>query len=276
MMKLTGAAGWCGACALLFSVMFAVPVRSGPLSSPGCMAGGAMARVTAVDDELHLRLEDGRVVQMPGLDPPWSSGEGAEMTDGRNALRRWLIGADVRVEPLASAPDRWGRFSALAFAIAPLGTDSPRPEVSVSEAVIEAGFARARPDPSIDPCWSTYLTLESQARQARAGVWADPFYAILDPLDRVSLETHLGRFVIIEGRARESHEGHYGLYIQLADKPGGLAISIKRNAALRLTRQGADPRGWVGRRLRVRGLLDDRWGMQIDVTSAQQIELLEP
>ena len=268
--------GWVRACAVLLAMGLVMPAKAGSLTSPGCMAGGAMATVRAVDEELHVRLDDGRVVQMPGLDPDRANRQGSETTEAQAALERWLVGAEVRVALVAATPDRWGRIPALVFAAGLSGMASPQAEVSVSEAILEAGLARARPDPSIDLCWARYLTLEREARQTRSGVWANPFDAILDPKDRQALEAHLGRLVLVEGQARELHEGRSRLYVRLADQPGNLAITIERRAALRLAKQGADPKSWAGRRLRVRGFLDDRWGMQIDVTSAQQIELLGP
>lgn len=176
------------------------------------------------------------------------------------------------VRVLRSEPDRWGRTPALAFAEA--GGSSPG-LVSVSEALLEAGLVLARPDADIDPCWADYLSLEDEARRTGRGLWATRH--MIDPQDATALQANAGALAIVEGRLARVHAGRARLYLRFSGDGGtGFAAALALPLVRRMTKGGQDPSGWVGRNLAVRGLLDDRWGWQIDVTSLQQLRLDPP
>jgi endonuclease YncB( thermonuclease family) len=241
--------------------------HAGALQSPGCMAGGTAATILSVDETLDLHLADGRVVHLAGIDPP------EPPASRRPDIAAWLLQAPVTVLALRPEPDRWGRTVALVFAPA---ASQDGTSVSVTEAMIDAGLATAEPDPALETCWPTYLGLEAAARQARAGLWAD-HEAVLDPADKAGLERRLGAWALVEGHVRSVHEGRSRTYVRFAnDNDSGMSIAIDRSAARRLTRTLGAPDTWVGRQLLARGLLDDRWGLQIDVSSPQQVSLSGP
>lgn len=253
---------------------------AGALSSPGCLDGGDAAQVASIGPGLDVVLADGRDVMLPGIDPAREDRDAVLAADARSSLTQWLAGRAVAVHPLATAPDRWGRTAALVFAT---GKDtgaaaSAGPgRVSIAEAMIEAGFARARPDPRIASCWTTFLAAESSARAAGAGLWAQPSYAVIPAGARDRLRASLGGMAIVEGRVARVGEGRTRIYLSLGN--GGrsaFAIAVERRVAERLKATGVDPAAWTGRHLRVRGYLDDRFGMQVELTSMDQIEFTEP
>lgn len=247
--------------------MFPLPLRTAAaLESPGCLAGSAPAVVTEVDAALDLHLADGRVVHLPGIAVP----DRAEAA--RSDLAAWLTRAAVRVAPLRGEPDRWGRVVALAFAALP-GEEGR--SVSVTEALLDAGRVLARPEPALEPCWETMLRLERGAEAARHGLWSTA--PTLQPGDAAGLQAQAGHFALVEGRIAAVHEGRARTYLRFADDRGTrMAASLGPALLRRLAKAGTTPRDWTGRRLRVRGLLDDRWGWQIEVTVPQQLEFDPP
>lgn len=251
---------------MLGLVAAAGPARGGSLDSPGCMAGGATAVVESVDEDLGLRLADGRTVRLPGIAVPQSA------VEARRELAAWLVRAPVAVAPLRTEADRWGRAVALVFAAPPGDPDRP---VSVTEALLEAGRVLARPDPALSACWGTELRLEREAERQKHGLWAAP--AVLAPGDAAALQSHAGRFVLAGGRIAAVREGRARVYLRFAEGAAtGTSATLTLPLARRLAKAGTDPLGWAGRRLRVRGMLDDRWGWQIEVSEPQQIELDPP
>ena len=269
--------------ALAARVMFAgvalatasVRVAAAALSSPGCLAGGEPARVVAVTEELELELADGRRVRLPGIDAV-SAGHGASQaaTAAREALTRWLQDREVLVEASAVEPDRWGRTLALVFAPGPADAGA---RVSVAEALLDAGWARAAPDTRVQPCWPTFLALETDARQAGLGLWREADYAVLSPEDRAGLTRSAGGMAIVEGRVARVFAGRARTYVGFdAGGRGGFTLTIERRFAARLRETGTDPSLWNGRRVRVRGFFDDRFGPEIELTSLAQLEFIDP
>ena len=192
---------------------------------------------------------------------------------------RWLKDRSVEVRPLAPEPDRWGRVPALIFAgqPGPDGSAGTGATVSVTEALIDAGLARARPDLRIAPCWSAFLALERGARDAELGLWREPRYAVIRAEDRARLLAETGRMAIVEGRVVRIVEGRARTYLSFGTQGRtDFAVAVAKPVMARLRATGVDPGGWQGRQLRVRGLLDDRFGLQIELTSADQIEFTGP
>ena len=254
-------------------VLAAASARAG-----SCDAAPGNAQVAAVLDDFDLALDDGRELRLAGIDParatPSRPGFGEEL---RQKLAVWLSGRAVRVAPLA-APDRWDRVAALVWVE---GAPPPAaaalvvpPSGAVAEAVLAAGYARAKPEPLLPPCFSGFLASEAQARTSRLGLWSDPYYAILDANDHDGLAQRTGAMALVEGRLHLG-SGRAWTFLRLGRGPGSFAATLSRRAAKMLAKAGLEPGALTGRRVRIRGFLDDRFGPQIDVTSADQIEVLD-
>lgn len=251
---------------------------AGSLAVPGCLDGGEPATVAEVDPDLGLRLGDGRVVGLPGIDAPRGV-DGPVDGAARAMLTQWLLGRSVTVRTLAAEPDRWGRTVALVFAGGATGAPSDEGavgRVSVVEALLEAGLARARPDPRTATCWPAYLDLERSARTAGLGLWKDPRYAVIAAVDRSRLLASTGTLAIVEGRIVRIVEGRARTYLSFGSNGrADFAISIDRGGAASFRKAGVDFGAWRGRLVRVRGFLDDRFGLQIELTSTDQIEFTD-
>ena len=252
------------------ALLLASPARAVTLASPGCQFGGTAATVATISASLDLELADGRTVRIPGLDPldPDPGGQ------ARSALSTWLIGRAVSVNVRAAEADRWGRTLALVFAELP---GEATASVSVGEAMIDAGYARIRPDPLVAPCWATYRALESSARHAGLGAWQNPLLAVTAASDSAKLNREIGSMAIVEGRISSIRTGRARTYLGF-DGQGrsGFAIAVDRRLLLQLTKAGTELKTWVGRTVRVRGFLDDRFGLQIELSSLDQVEFTEP
>ena len=263
-----------GALFLAVAIWFAAHAGAlgGALPSPGCLDGGDPARIGSIGPELDIVLVDARDIILPGIEPVRPSSD-AEAKAAQQALSRWLVGQTVNVRTLAAEPDRWGRTVALAFA--DQTTPATGARVSVAEAILDAGFARARPDPRLGDCWRVFVDDEARARAAGLGLWTQSRYAVIAADDRARLLTGTGSMVIVEGRIARIGEGRTRTYLSFGDSRNDFAITVERRMVARLRAAGLDPVTWRGRQVRVRGFLDDRFGLQIDLTSVDQIEFTD-
>ncbi len=243
------------------------------LAGPGfafCGSPAGTARVVAVDQRLEIALEDGRVVRLGGLDTP-NPARGAPETAkaARAFLAARLVGRDAELDLLADRTDRWGRVVAdLSVPEAP-----GRPPVSIASALLAAGFARVWPEFATRGCSAARLAIEDGARRAGLGIWRDPQYSVISSSDGSKLRSRDGQFVVIEGRVRRVGFGRSRLYLDLAPFDGP-TIVIARKLESAFARAGRPVGGLVGRTIRARGALDDRFGSRIEVGEPAMIEIL--
>lgn len=235
-------------------------------------AGTDRAAVANIDERLEITLKDGRTLRLAGLEPPRPTPDAPDFdTAARDALAV-RSGGQIAFVPLAKMPDRWGRLPAFVFFDSPVPGAAP---VSAADVLLAGGFARFMPEPEARPCRSAFLAAEAKARAARLGLWRDPFYAILAAADREAFAERAATNVIVEARLVGVDKGPLRTNLQFAPRwERGFSVTIlKRNVKI-FEQAGFDFHALIGRWLRVRGLLDLRFGPQIEISSADEIELI--
>lgn len=247
-----------------------------------CGAGdGEPVTVAGVEADFTLILADGRRILLAGVDPPRATADHPALAaDARRRLEAWLAGRSARLRPLAAAPDRWNRVPALVDADPPPnpdGTPGPAngPTLSVALAMVDAGLGRARPDAGLGACWAALLRTEGPARAAALGLWADPYYAVREASDAAALADATGHMALVQGRVTRISRGRSRVFVGLDGRDADFTLRFVSRKASIPAELGlrADP--VKGSLVRVRGILDDRFGATIEVTSADQVELLD-
>jgi hypothetical protein len=235
------------------------------------LEGAVPATVAAVDEDFELLLDDGRRAALAGLDfPP------PEMAELRAAIRSrlssWLSGRDIFLGAFASTGDRWGRTPARIYASSVEGGAAPL--ASVAAALLSAGEARFRPDPTAAACAKAYLAAEARARDTGVGLWSRPE---LRPIDASApgavddLKRRKGMIVVV-GAIRSVGESRRAFYLNFGDKwrDSFTVVILRRNLAIF---GQIEPRSLVGRRARVRGLIET--GARIEIATPAEIEFLD-
>jgi len=238
-----------------------------------CSLEGAIpATVAAVDEDFELLLDDGRRAALAGLDFPPPGMEDLRAVI-RARLSAWLAGRDVFLGAFGSTPDRWGRAPARLYASAPDGGASA-PLASVAEALLQAGDARFRPDPTAAPCAKAYLAAEAPARDALAGLWSLPEFRPIDastPGFMEDLKRRKGMIVVV-GAIRSVGESRRAFYLNFGDKlRDSFTVVIPRRNLANFGQ--IEPRSLVGRRARVRGLIET--GSRIEIATPAEIEFFD-
>lgn len=230
------------------------------------------ATVAAISERLEISLVDGRVIRLAGLDTP-DPGRGDPDTSrqARAFLAQWLVGRSVDLLPLAAKPDRWGRVAGDVLASPP---SLAAPGISVSIVLLSAGYARVWPQLETRPCAGERLAAEAQARNDGLGLWSDPYYAVVKATDLDNLRDREGQFTLVEGTALRVGEGRSRYYIDLA-LHRGFTIVVPKRRSKAFERAGVTIPALAGARVRVRGALDARFGLRIEISEPEDLERLE-
>jgi endonuclease YncB( thermonuclease family) len=257
-------AGAALALALALALAFAGP------ASGACGVAAGTARIAEVTERLELRLADGRLVRLAGLDvPDPTRGAPETAANARAFLIERLAGREAALVAFAAAPDRWGRVAADLMLSEPSGGGAP----STALALLSAGFARVRPEFETRGCVGERLAAEAKARAASLGLWNDPDYSILEAGDVEDLAERDGRFVVVEGTVRRVGVGRSRLYLDLGARDA-LSVLVARKSQAAFARAGLPLGALAGERIRARGVLDDRFGPRLEVAEPLMIERL--
>jgi endonuclease YncB( thermonuclease family) len=230
-------------------------------------AGDQRAEVAAVSERGEILLADGRQARLAGLDIP-DPGRGDPKT-ARAALQ-WLdarlVGREVSLGLLASRPDRWGRLLADVFV-----SQNSAPPASVALGLVAAGLARVRPEVEASDCLTARLAAERAARANGLGLWTDPYYGVVQAALPANLRQRDGEFVIVEGVVDRVGQGRSRIYLDFGRRGGFTAMASTRQATA-FERAGIVLTALAGARVRVRGVMDERFGLRMTLNGPDQIE----
>jgi micrococcal nuclease len=253
----------CGACAALLAIVLACPCLA------ACGRAGGRVQAVSVDERLDIALSDGRIVRLGGLDAPTAERGAPEIAKvAREFLSQRLLGGHADLILLAGGTDRWSRTVAdLVVADPPDGSAG-----STAAALLTAGYARVRPEFETRGCAAERLAIEEAARQGELGIWRDPEFVVIQSSNSAELSRRNGKFVVIEGMVRRLGFGRSRIYLELVPRDGP-TIVVARKLETALAREGRPVDALVGRTIRARGALDDRFGPRIEVADPAMIEI---
>jgi micrococcal nuclease len=252
---------------LIGSILSFAPAAKGdPLLSLRSADADMVAEVVDGDT---LILADQRQVRLVGLQAP-------KLPLGRKDFRAWPLAEEAKraLEDIAGSRrvsllhggvdiDRHGRV------LAHLRRDDG---LWIQGEMLRRGMARVysfRDNRALVP---EMLNIEAQARAARRGIWALPFYRIRDASDPGPMDS----FQLIEGRVAEVAEATGRTYLNFgADWKTDFTAAIDARDRRLFTATGIKLADLKDKRVRLRGWLYARNGPMIDLTHPEQIELLE-
>lgn len=223
--------------------------------------------VVVVLDGDTLRLADGRLLRLAGILAP--KGDEPFADAARAALAAMALERSVLLAYGPRHTDRHGRLLAQVWLAAAAGT----PGDWLQGRLLADGLARVATTADDRAFAADMLRLESEARDARRGLWSHPAYFVRATND---VSTVLDSFQIVEGRPLLAAVRRGRSYLNFgADYKTDFTIGVSADARRLLTEGGVQLQSFEGVRLRVRGWL--RWfnGPFIDVTHPEQIEVLE-
>jgi endonuclease YncB( thermonuclease family) len=250
------------------------------MAAPGC--GGeeiARATVSRVSDGRTFTLADGRevrlaAIEVPPMPLPREPDRGPDAAPGgaaaKNALDALAGGDEVVLRRAQAAADRYGRIVAYAY------TERDGDEFFVQGELIAAGFARVGDQVDGRSCAGALLARENAARTAKLGLWADPYYDLLDAETPADVLAHRGQFALVEGNVVSVRESGPTIYVNFGRRwSEDFSVTVRKRNERIFAAAGLDLQGLEGRRVIVRGFIEARGthgSPSIEATRPEQIE----
>lgn len=248
------------------------------VAPPGATAASAAChdnmtsegRVAAVE-ERGVRLDDGRVLRLAGLEGLPGAAP-ADLAAGTRLRWRALGGGD-----------RYGRIVAIVAR-----ADA---QVTLQEDILATGAAAIGAEIGDAACLAGFRAAEAQARAARRGLWslpsatknAESLGQFLAPSDHPSSggpsgenAAPVGRFGIFEGKVLSVREQGATIYVNFGTRSAqALTVTVARERRRAFEAGGIALASLRGRKVRIRGWVEDRGGFRLEASAPEQIEIVD-
>jgi hypothetical protein len=120
------------------------------------------------------------------------------------------------------------------------------------------------------------LSAERAARAARRGILADPNFAPLSAQNVPGLQAERGRFALVECRVLSVRESGATIYVNFGRRwTRDFTMTILRRLQRAFAAAGVEPKKLEGRRIRMRGWIEQRGGPMIAAEAPEQIEFAD-
>src|SRR5262245_53034215 len=255
--------------------LLALPAPAAPAAQ--CEGGRQDAGpVASVTDGRTLVLADGRTVRLALIEVPPTPPQGvaagedgaATARAGSAALARLVTGNNSLLSPLGV--DRHNRVLARVYL-----ARNGQPQ-SIELELLAAGHAFVSPYAGNQNCMAELKAAERKARAAKLGLWGDPYYAAKDAGDPAAILAALGRFAIVEGRVVSVRESGGTIYVNFGRRwSEDFTVTILTRNGRLFADSGLEPKSLAGRRIRVRGVIEERGGPWIEAVAPGQIEIAD-
>jgi micrococcal nuclease len=238
-----------------------------PPPGPECDPAGAESRtLSEVVDGGSLRLAGGEVVRLAGIDVPRGLvGESDDSVAASRAELETLLGSARTFRLLATGQDRHGRLIGQAFDEA---------GALLQAGMVASGFARVRPYPDALPCLGWLLDLEKGARHTKKGLWNKDFAPVSanDP----SLLRRKGLYVVVEGFVLSVGRGNHVDFLNFGRVwQRDFTVLVGAAVKAKLAEAGLDTAALSGRRVLVRGVVEENGGPTIRLNDFRELEILD-
>jgi hypothetical protein len=229
----------------------------------GCPSG-ATDRIEGVSPQGDVLLRQRGPGRLAGIR---LADDGPARASAHDWLRS-LAGRPVAVER-AFPPDRWGRTPVLLR-----WSDGPDCH-EAGETLVRNGLAMIDPGPE-DLARPELFAAEAHARERGLGVWADGRYKAV-PVGQVDrLRERIGHFTLVEGRVRDVGERQERTYLNFGtDWASDFTIIIPKRVWSVMAARGLNRATLKARRIRARGILEERSGPALTIAVPEMIEALD-
>ena len=262
--------------AVLVSMLTVTLAAGGPgvaAEAGGCaLSVVATAPVQRVLDGRTFVLADGREVRLAGIETPpvGAAADGDPGLAARAALQRVIGENEIVLKQLSPAPDRYGQLVAHAFVRHPAG------ETSLARDLLAQGHALLATRAGEAGCGRELAAAERAARLAKLGLWGDPRYELRRAENPAEVLAVRGRYTLVEGKVQSVRESGGTIYVNFGRRwTEDFTVTIlKRNERL-FAAAGLAPLRLQGRRIQVRGVVEERGGPWIEASRPEQIEVVD-
>jgi endonuclease YncB( thermonuclease family) len=232
----------------------------------------ARGMVRRILDGRTFVLDDGREVRLAAIEVPTlgSPQDPAAAPKAAAAALDALAGGDeVVLRRAESGSDRYGRLLAYGYIV------RDGDQFLLQRELIGDGFARVGVRIA-STCSGDLLSREKAAREAKLGLWADPYYGVLNAEIPSDVLARRGQFALVEGKVASVRESGATIYVNFGRRRSGdITVTVLKRNERSFAAAGLDLKALAGRRIRVRGWIEQRgedraW---IEAERPEQIEI---
>jgi endonuclease YncB( thermonuclease family) len=261
---------------LVFAAAITVfDARAQAPAAPAVDCGGnseTSGEVIRVIDGRSFLLADGREVRLAAIETllpvPGDEDEArvAAALAAKTALETLVLHHEVGLHVLRASPDRYGRLVAYVFI---------QSETLVQRELLATGQALVSPTLLAARCRTYLQDAERDARTARLGLWGDPYYVVKPAGNPVDVLAEQGRFALVEGKVTSVRESGGITYVNFGRRWSErfTVTVLKRNEGI-FAGAGLTPKALAGRKIEVRGWIEERGGPAIEAARPEQIEIV--
>jgi len=236
---------------------YALTLAQAQAADPCRLSAIGTGTVSAAADD-GLLLEDGRTVRLAGIE----TAPGAEFPQPGTAI------VLKRVATIGES-DRYGRLNAQVF-ISESGS-----EHWLQADLVGSGQARVAARLGDIGCARALHAREQAARAGKLGLWADPYYVIGRAEDPAEVLKSRGRFALVEGKVVSVRESGGTIYVNFGRRwTEDFTVTIAKRNERAFSAAGLEPRLLAGRRVRIRGYVEERGGPWVEAAAPEQIEVI--
>src|SRR4029077_4729760 len=110
---------------------------------------------------------------------------------------------------------------------------------------------------------------------AKLGLWGDPRYLPKPAENLAQLAAERGRFTLVEGKVVSVRESGGTIYVNFGRRwSEDFTVTILKRNERQFIEAGLRPSGLSGRRVMVRGWIEERGGPGIEAAGPEQIEII--
>lgn len=226
--------------------------------------------VDQVIDPLRVLLQDGRIVQLTGLDIPdldyKESGEQAAQAFEwlKNTIEKKQVTLYQTKHETEGRRNRMGHY---------LGHIETREDkIWLQGAYLINGWAQVQPSPLHTEMALQMLPLEAQALTSKRGLWAEGHKSALTP---ETASTNLNSWAIVEGTIIKASMVNNTIYLNFGeDWRKDFSIGLEPDIRRQFSKKQINPLDLQGQTVRVRGWIESYNGPFIKLSHAIWLEVL--
>ena len=206
--------------------------------------------------ESGIALDDGRTLRLAGIELA--------------SVPEIPAGTTLTLKRLGSETDRYGRLNAHVF-IAENGA-----ERWFQADLVSRGLARVSSRVGDPACARLLLAKEQAARAGKLGLWGEPVYVMGKAEDPAEVLKDRGRFALVEGKVLSVRESGGTIYVNFGRRwSEDFTVTIAKRNERTFSAAGLVPKSLSGRRVRIRGWIEERGGPWVEAARPEQIEVLD-
>jgi endonuclease YncB( thermonuclease family) len=246
-----------------------------PAAPPCGGATIATGDVTRVIDGKSFVLADGNEVRLAAIEaPPLSVADPNEEhvavgNAAKAALEGLLAHHSVVLKSAEAGPDRYGRLIGHVF------ITGGAQEIWAQYEILTKGYALVASGGGNRACLSFLRGVERKARDDMLGLWGEPFYVMKEAQYPDDVMTELGRFALVGGKVISVRESGGMVYLNFGRRwTEDFTVTIPKRNQRAFVAAGVDPKNLAGRRIEVRGWIEEHGGPAIEAARPEQIEMV--